>query len=33
MRERYQDRDDVEITGVARYANYRRFDVTVRIVR
>jgi hypothetical protein len=33
MRERYQDRDGVEIMGVARYANYRRFDVTVRIVR
>ena len=33
MRERYQDREDVEITGTAKYSNYRRFDVTVRIVR
>jgi hypothetical protein len=33
MRERYQDQDAAEITGSARYSNYRRFDVTVRIVR
>jgi hypothetical protein len=33
MRERYEDPDGVEITGTARYSNYRRFDVTVRIVR
>jgi hypothetical protein len=33
MRERYLDRDGVEITGIARYSNYRRFDVTVRVVR
>jgi hypothetical protein len=31
MRERYEDRSGATIIGNARYSNYRRFDVTVRI--